>query len=409
MYPDDTDRHSLAPTIAPGERADAVALCDELRMLVRSGRMRDCWDLAPEEAFALIGVGAGLDAAAWAGVDWYGPLEIWRGPEHEVSDILYNGRRAEPFFVVQRGGMACTGVTAHPGWITWAQRQLLLRSGKLNPPAQSWPLMMQGVADGLRFAFTGPPVSRDGPSLAVRLLPERWRTLDDLVQAGAISREAGDLLLEALGCGASVLVAGATGSGKTTLTAALTQAIGSRVRLVFVEDGGELPHAPNSLHIEVPNEAAFSQAVRFALRQKPSYIIVGEVRGGEAIAMLQAAATGHPGIGTIHAGSVQGALRNLERMAMVGLSAEAGGGGQAAAQIVRGLITSDVVSLIVVQIGRTPAGRRAVLAIDEVLRQGAQGQSGDTFPTNPLFQHDPRGDRLLRVGNVNGAWGLGRL
>src|SRR5690606_9075879 len=104
------------------------------------------------------------------------------------------------------------------------------------------------------------------------------------------------------------------------------------VRLVFVEDGGELPRAPNSLHIEVPDEAAFSQAVRFALRQKPSYIIVGEVRGGEAIAMLQAAATGHPGVGTIHAGSVQGALRNLERMAMIGLSAEAGGGGQAAAQ-----------------------------------------------------------------------------
>jgi hypothetical protein len=96
-------------------------------------------------------------------------------------------------------------------------------------------------------------------------------------------------------------------------------------------------------------------------------------------------------------------------MAMVGLSAEAGGGGQAAAQIVRGLITSDVVSLIVVQIGKTPAGRRAVLAIDEVLRQGAQGQSGDTFPTNPLFQHDPYSDRLLRAGNVNGAWGLGRL
>jgi pilus assembly protein CpaF len=384
-------------------------MADELRMLVRSGRMRDCWDLPPDAAFELIGVGSGLDAGSWAAVDWYGPLEIWRGPEHEVSDILYNGRSADPIYVVQRGGMACTGVTAHPAWITWVQRQLLLRSGKLDPAAQGWPPMMQGVADGLRFAVTGPPVSRDGPSLAVRLLPERWRTLDDLVQAGAISREAGDLLLEGLGSGASVLVAGATGSGKTTLTAALTQAIGSRVRLVFVEDGGELPRSPNSLHLEVPDEAAFSQAVRFALRQKPSYIIVGEVRGGEAIAMLQAAATGHPGIGTIHAGSVQGALRNLERMAMVGLSTEAGGGGQAAAQIVRGLITSDVVSLIVVQIGKTPAGRRAVLAIDEVLRQGAQGQSGDTFPTNPLFQHDPYSDRLLRVGNVNGAWGLGRL
>ena len=102
--------------------------------------MRDCWDLPPEEAFALIGVGVGLDAGAWAAVDWYGPLEIWRGPEHEVSDILYNGRRDEPFFVVQRGGMVCTGVTAHPGWITWAQRQLLLRSGKLGPGSQPHPV-----------------------------------------------------------------------------------------------------------------------------------------------------------------------------------------------------------------------------------------------------------------------------
>jgi pilus assembly protein CpaF len=390
-------------TIAP------AALRDELEMLVRSGRMRDCWNLPPDEAFALLGVGEGLSPSAWAAVDWYGPLELWRGPEQEVSDILYNGRRDEPFYVVQRGGMVCTGVTIHPAWASWVQRQLMLRSGKLDPQAQAWPTMAQGVTDGLRFAVTAPPVSRDGPSLAIRLLPERWRTLDDLVQAGTISRDAGDLLLEALASGASVLVAGATGSGKTTLTAAFTQAVGGRMRLVFVEDGGELPRSPNSLHIEVPHEGAFSQAVRFALRQKPSYIIVGEVRGGEAIALLQAAATGHPGIGTIHAGSVQGALRNLERMAMVGLSAEAGGGGQAAAQIVRGLITSDVVSLIVVQVGRSPGGRRTVLAIEEVLRQGGQGQSGDTFPTNPLFQYDPSGDRLIRVGNVNGSWGLGRL
>jgi Flp pilus assembly CpaF family ATPase len=133
------------------------------------------------------------------------------------------------------------------------------------------------------------------------------------------------------------------------------------------------------------------------------------VRGGEAMALLQAAATGHPGIGTIHAGSVQGALRNLERMAMLGLAAEAGGGGQAAAQIVRGLITSDVVNLIVVQIALSPRGRRVVISIEEVLRQGGQGQSGDTFPTSPLFQHDPHDERLVRVGHVNAAWGLGKF
>ncbi len=395
---------------SPGGMIDFGAVADELHMLVRSGRMRDCWERPPAEAFELLGVGAGLYPEEWARIDWFGPLEIWRGPEHEVSDILYNGPPDEPFYVVQRGAMVCTGVTAHPGWIEWTQRQLLLRGRKLQPHELDWPPMAQGVADRLRFAITGPPVAREGRSLAVRLLPERWRTLDDLVQAGTISREAGDLLLEALASGASLLVAGATGSGKTTLTAALTQALGRRMRLVFVEDGGELPRAPNSLHLEAPAEAGgFARAVSFALRQKPSYIIVGEVRGGEAMAMLQAAATGHPGIGTIHAGGVQGALRNLERMAMVGLAAEAGGGGQAAAQIVRGLITSDTVSLIVAQVGLTPRGRRAVLAVEEVLRQGAQGHSGDVFPTNALFVHDPGQERLVRVGNVNAAWGLGRL
>jgi Flp pilus assembly CpaF family ATPase len=390
-------------------RVDHGAVQDELQMLTRSGRLRDCWDLQPHEVFDLIGAGRELDPDDWSAIDWYGPLEIWRGPEHEVSDILYNGRRDEPFYVVQRGAMVNTGVTAHPGWIGWVQRQLLLRSGQLEPYELHLPPTAQGVADRLRFAITGPPVSRHGRSLAVRLLPERWRTLDDLVQAGTLSREASDLLLEALAGGATVLAAGATGSGKTTLVAALTQAIGRRMRLVFVEDGGELPPAPNSLHLEAGGGRSFGESVRFALRQKPSYIIVGEVRGDEAMAMLQAAATGHPGVGTIHAGGVQGALRNLERMAMVGLSAETGGGGQATAQIVRGLITSDVVSLVVVQIGQTTRGRRTVVAIEEVLRQGGQGQSGDVFPTNPLFRYDPGSDRLVRVGNVDGAWGLGRL
>ncbi|NNJ12904.1 CpaF family protein [Chloroflexales bacterium ZM16-3] len=391
---------------------DTAAVADELHMLVRSGRMRSAWQLPPEEAFELVGVGEGLDDHERAQIDWYGPLEIWRGPEHEVSDILFNGPADDPFFVVQRGAMINTGVTVHPKWVSWVRRQLLLRSGKISLlyDDEKELLTAQGVADRLRYAVTRPPFTPQGVSLAVRLLPERWRTLDDLVQAGTITREAADLLLEALACGASVLVSGATGSGKTTLTAGLTQAIGRSRRLVMVEDGGELPRSPNSLHVEVSGgEGGFSRAVKFALRQKPSYIVVGEVRGGEAMALLQAAATGHPSIGTIHAGNAQGALRNLERMAMLGLSAEVGGGGQATAQIVRSLITSDVVSLIIVQIGQTPAGRRAVLAIEEVLRQGGQGQSGDSFPTSPLFRHDPQADSLLRVGQVSGAWGLGRL
>src|SRR5690606_28434252 len=153
-----------------------------------------------------------------------------------------------------------------------------------------------------RYAITAQPFSRDGGSLAIRLLPERWRTLDDLIQHGAITSDAAMVLLAALASGASVMISGATGSGKTTLAAGFTQELGKRQRLVFVEDGGELPRATNSLHLEVSSEGdEFYRALKLSLRQKPSYIIVGEVRGGEAMAMLQAAATGHPGICTIHA------------------------------------------------------------------------------------------------------------
>jgi Flp pilus assembly CpaF family ATPase len=396
------------------EGIDTIALCEELELLTASGRLMTMLERPFSECLDRLQITD--DLRSWAAIDWFGPLELWRSPASEVSDMLYNGPARDPFYVVQRGVMTNTGVTCHPSWIAWTQRQLLLRSNRLRwwecaDGKAAWPApAVQGVADRLRYAVTAEPHSRDGGSIAVRTLPERWRTLDDMVQSAVINREAAELLMEALRCGASVLVGGATGSGKTTLTAGLTQELGATQRLVFIEDGGELPRCANSLHIEVMSGGnEFSRAVSFALRQKPNYIIVGEVRGGEAMALLQAAATGHPGVGTIHASHVQAALRNLERMAMIGLAGESGGGGQSAAQIVRGMITSDSVNLIVVHIGRTAQGRRAVLAVEEVLRQGAQGQSGDHFPTNVLFRHDVYSDSLQRIGYVQADWGHGRL
>lgn len=389
---------------------DAAELHEELRMLAQTGRITSYWTRPVEETFVRMGLSTRIAPEVRLHLDWYGPIEIWRSPEHEVSDILFNGPANDPFFVVQRGAMTNTGVVVHPSWITWTQQQLLLRSNKRTADGQWSQPMMQGVADRLRYAITQEPLSRDGGTLAVRMLPERWRTLDDLVQANTITRDAADLLLAGLEAGATVLVAGATGSGKTTLTAGFTQELGKRHRLIFVEDGGELPRTLNSLHLEANSDmpGEFSRCIKLTLRQKPNYIIVGEVRSGEAMAMLQAAATGHPGIGTIHASDVQTALRNLERMAMLGLAAESGGGGQAAAAIARGLITSESVSLIVVHIGRAPNGRRSVLAVEEVLRQGGNAQSGDKFTCNPLFAYQPHPDRLERVGTVNSEWGRGR-
>lgn len=402
---------ALAPGVSPEE------LLEDLQLNVRRGRMRrDCWHLPLDRALAKLGHDPAYPPSLWAQVPWYGPLEEFlhpEAPQAAVSDILFNGPFDAPFFVVRDGAMLDTNLRAHPTWVLWAQRQLLLRSWRLpaTPDARWDGQRAQGVADGrLRYQLTADGYSRGGPSLSVRILPERWRTLEDLIQTRVITREAADVMLAALQAGATVLVAGATGSGKTTLTAAFTQEIGRGRRIVFVEDGGELPRTANSLHLEAsaePGGVSFSLAIRDSLRQRPDYTVVGEVRGGEAMALLQAAATGHPGIGTIHASDVQAALSNLERMAMLGLAAEAGGGGQAAAAIARGLITSSAVSLNIIHIGRAPGGRRAVLEIAEVARQGG-GATGDRFTTGVLFSYDPHQDTLVRRGNVGQAWGHGR-
>jgi Flp pilus assembly CpaF family ATPase len=217
---------------------------------------------------------------------------------------------------------------------------------------------------------------------------------------GIMPRPAADLLLEALQRGVTVLVAGGTGSGKTTLTGALLQAIGEEKRVVVIEEARELPELSDSVAMEVLRSGlTFSDCVRFALRQKPDLIVVGEVRGSEALAMLQAAATGHPGIGTIHAPDVQAALKNLERMAC-----ESG----VPANIVRGMLTSSAVPLIVAHIGRY-GGQRRVGLIEEVTAMGAGGSIGDKYTTNPLFVFNANTNGVQKAYPVQGDWGRGRF
>jgi pilus assembly protein CpaF len=232
-------------------------------------------------------------------------------------------------------------------------------------------------------------------------LPTRWRNLDDFVKEDVLSRDAANLLVEALRRGVTVLIAGGTGSGKTTLTAALLQIIGEEKRIVTIEEARELPETPDSVAMEVLRSGmTFAACVRFALRQKPDLIVVGEARGPEALAMLQAAATGHPGIGTIHAPDIQAALKNLERMACES--------NDVPPSIVRGLMTSSAVPLVVAHIGRYNS-RRRVGAIGEVIPSGASGAAGEKYTINDLFSFDAMTNQVRRVQPVHGAWGRGDL
>jgi pilus assembly protein CpaF len=169
---------------------------------------------------------------------------------------------------------------------------------------------------------------------------------------------------------------------------------------VVIEEARELPELSDSVAMEVLRSGlTFSDCVRFALRQKPDLIVVGEVRGSEALAMLQAAATGHPGIGTIHAPDVQAALKNLERMAC-----ESG----VPANIVRGMLTSSAVPLIVAHIGRY-GGQRRVGLIEEVTAMGAGGSIGDKYTTNLLFVFNSNTNGVQKAYPVQGDWGRGKF
>jgi pilus assembly protein CpaF len=397
-----------APTEPPSLPAHIAERLGELQFRVQTGRLRH-WQRDVRDTLQRAGLGEGFTDAEWAETPWYGPLEQWLAPDSRVSDILINGPGRD-IIIVEGGQRMNTSVILHEEWVRWTQHQLLLRGGFVTHQApDDWRTCEGGTTHALigsadrrlRFAVTRPPATPDGPTIAVRLLPPRWRTLDDMVhtEEGVLPRAAAEMLIDALRHGVTVLVAGETGSGKTTLTAALLQAIGEEKRVVIIEDARELPPVADSIAIEVLRSGmTFPQCVRLTLRQRPDLIVLGEVRGAEALAMLQAAATGHPGIGTIHAPDCDSALRNLERMACEE--------GSVPPQIVRGMIASATVPIIVCHIGRY-GGRRRVGQIVEV-QATSGGQSGDKYPINILWNFDTRSGRVERVGNVNRPWGRGR-
>ncbi len=382
----------------------------ELRRLTASGAI----DFARPVVEALAAVGLADEFAEnqaardrLASVAWYGPAEPYLAPTPgapPISDILLNGDG--PIVVVQGGLRQRTSLVPHPEWVEFLQRQLLVHGGVAHPASQNpWPapggrdetLLIGSAERRIRFAMTRPPATPAGPTLALRILPERWRTIDDLIADEILTAEIRDALLHALRSGASVLVAGGTGSGKTTVTAALLLAIAQEKRVVVIEEATELPQLPDGVAMEVSRSGhPFSDFVRFSLRQKPDLIVLGEVRGSEALTMLQAAATGHPGIGTIHAPDPQTALANLERMACEE--------GSAPPDVVRRMIGTKAAPLLVCHIGRY-GGRRRLGQVAEVLPQtGASAGAG--FVIHPLFCYEDQRGYVRRP--ASGEWAARR-
>jgi len=232
---------------------------------------------------------------------------------------------------------------------------------------------------GERFEGLLPPVVA-APAFAIRKPAVAVFTLDDYVAAGIMSADEADVLRRAVEKRRNVLVAGGTSTGKTTLVNALLAEVAKTTdRVVLIEDTRELQcKSPNLVALRTKDGvASLSDLVRSSLRLRPDRIPIGEVRGAEALDLLKAWGTGHPGgIGTIHAGSALGALRRLEQLIQ-----------EAVVTVPRALIV-ETIDLIAVLAGRGPERRLAELAAIEAL-----GPNGDYVLVSTASGFEAEGEK----------------
>ena len=291
-----------------------------------------------------------------------GPLEELL-EDGTVQEVMVNG--FDRVYVERDGRIEPTGIAFEDeehlrNTIERILAPLGRRVDELSPMADA------RLPDGSRVNVVIPPLAVDGPTVSIRRFPERRPDVDDLVAAGTLTAEQAERLAAWIGERRSILISGGTGSGKTTLLNALSGFIGPAERIVTIEDAAELslaqPHVvrlesrPPS--IEGRGEVTIRALLKNALRMRPDRIVIGEVRGAEALDLLTALNTGHDGaLSTVHASSARDALDRVEVLALmagVGLPLEVIG-----AQLRRGI---DAVA----HISRQPDGSRRVTAIETV-------------------------------------------
>ena len=314
-----------------------------------------------------------------------GPLEPLLS-DPLVDEVMVNG--PDEVYVERRGRLERTGVAfAGEGELTHAIERILAPLGRRVDEAS--PLCDARLPDGSRVHVVIPPLSLSGPCLTIRRFRREGFSLRDLVTRGTLTGELAEFLALCVAARASILVSGGTGSGKTTTLNALSGAIPGEERIVTIEDAAELrlrqrhvvrlESRPPSL--EGRGEVTIRTLVRNALRMRPDRIVVGEVRGAEALDMLQALNTGHDGsMTTVHANSPGDALRRVETLALM-----AGVGLPHAA--VREQVASAL-DVVVHQV-RLPDGSRVIASATEVVRRA--GGTG----ARELYR---RGDRLMPPG-----------
>jgi pilus assembly protein CpaF len=242
------------------------------------------------------------------------------------------------------------------------------------------------LPDGSRVNAVIPPVAIDGPSITIRKFMKDKLSMEQLIGMGSISRGMADMLRACVISRLNILVSGGTGSGKTTFLNVLSSYIPHNERIVTIEDAAELKlQQPHIVRLETRpansegrNAIGIRELVRNSLRMRPDRIIVGEVRGGEALDMLQAMNTGHDGsLTTLHANTPRDASSRLETMCLMG-------GIDLPIKVLREQIAAAID--LIVQQARLKDGSRKVTSITEV-----SGMEGDTITMSEIFKYQQTG------------------
>jgi pilus assembly protein CpaF len=322
----------------------------------------------------------------------YGPLEPLLA-DPTVSDILVNG--SQQVYIERRGKLELTEVRfnddAH--LMNIIDRIVSAVGRRVD---ESSPMVDARLKDGSRVNVIIPPLALDGPMMSIRRFAIELFKTDDLVRLGTINEEMAVVLNAIVHGRLNVVISGGTGAGKTTLLNILSGFVPASERVVTIEDSAELqlqqPHVvrletrpPN---IEGKGQVAQRDLVRNALRMRPERIIIGEVRGAEALDMLQAMNTGHDGsLTTVHANSPRDALSRIETMvSMSGISFPM--------RALRAQMASAI--NVVIQVTRDEDGRRRVVSLQEI-----NGMEGEVVTMSEIFAFERTG--VDAEGNVQGA------
>ncbi|MBI3732204.1 MAG: CpaF family protein [Chloroflexi bacterium] len=312
----------------------------------------------------------------------YGPIEPLLADD-SITEIMVNGPKS--VYIERSGKVEKTSITfENDGHVNRIIDRIVSPLGRRVDESQ--PYVDARLPNGSRVNIIIPPLALKGPTITIRKFFKRMLTAERLIENGSITAEAVELLKASIYARLNILISGGTGTGKTTFLNMLSSFIPSTERVITIENAAELQLQQEHVitleskppNIEGKGEVTQRDLMVNALRMRPDRIIVGEVRAGEALDMLQAMNTGHDGsMSTLHANTPRDALARLETMTLMA-------GIDLPVRAIREQVASAV--QMIIQLERMRDGSRPVVGIAEV-----QGMEGDVIVMQDIFKYEQTG------------------